>query len=183
MNQLWLSRHKRSSLSQDLIVTLGRRLVDVRFFHGHTNSAIDLAEDILYNLRHVYGPSHRWAVEMMHLLSSMYMSKGDRGAAIAVLDATDGGGGAALNDEPAPSAMLPDSSHAAKSVKAKIEYLLKFYQQDDNTEGSAQQSASFVDDLSRRLNAPTLTIEKGDVTAHQPPASWSFADGGTQGQA
>jgi len=159
-------------------VTLGRRLVDVRFFHGHTDSAIDLAEDILYNLRHVYGPSHRWAVEMMNLLSSMYMSKGDRSAAIAVLDAPDLGDGGASNDDHARSAMLRDSSHATKSVKAKIEYLLKFYQQNDNAEGSVQQSASLVDELSQRLNVPTLITERGDVTAHQPPASWSFADDG-----
>ena len=180
MNQLWLSRHKRDSLSQDLTVTLGRRLVDVRFFHGHIDSAIDLAEDILYNLRHVYGPSHRWAVEMMNLLSSMYMSKGDRSAAMSVLDAADLGVGAAANDENNRGAIHPDPSHAAKQVKAKIEYLLKFYQQNDNSESSVQQSATLVDELSKRLNAPTLTIEKGDVTAHQPPSSWSFADDGVR---
>lgn len=157
-------------------------MVDVRFFHGHTDSAIDLAEDILYNLRHVYGPSHRWAVEMMNLLSSMYMSKGDRSAAVAVLDATDLGEGVAPNDDQARGVMLQDPSHAAKSVKAKIEYLLKFYQQNDNAEVSVQQSATLVDELSRRLNVPTLTTERGDVTGHQPPANWSFADNGIRSQ-
>lgn len=177
-----MSRNTRGSLSQDLIVTLGRRLVDVRFFHGHTDSAIDLAEDILYNLRHVYGPSQKWAVEMMNLLSSMYMSKGDRSAAMAVLDAVGSGAEVGSNDNNPVVPTVPGSPNAARQVKAKIESLLKFYKQVDHSDISVQQSANVVDELSRRFSAPTVMVERGDVVAHQPPTSWSFADEGAGGR-
>lgn len=163
-------------MKQDLVVTLGRRLVDVRFFHGHIDSAIDLAEDILYHLRLVYGSSHRWSIEIANLLSSMYMSKGDRSAAIAVLDIADLGVSSSVHHDDERGPVSTDSSRAAKSVKSKIEYLLRFYQQDDATESSVQESANLVDELSKQLNAPAHTVEKGDMMAHQPPSSWSFVD-------
>jgi len=156
-------------LSQDIIVTLGRRLVDVRFFHGHIDSAIDLAEDILYNLRHVYGSSHRSAVEMMNLLSSMYMSKGDRTAAMAVLDAADLSVCNTKIDDRIDMATSQDPFHATKLVKEKIEHLLHFYHQSDHSEKSVRQSATLIDELSKRLNAPILTAKDGDVGTHQPP--------------
>lgn len=181
LNRLWLSRHQHGSLSQDVIVTLGRRLVDVRFFHGHIDSAIDLAEDILYNLRHVYGPSHRSAVEMMDLLSSIYMAKGDRTAAMAVLEAADLGVGNTDFNDRVDVVKFQDTSQATKSVKANIEYLLHFYQQSDHSEESVRQSETLVKELSKRLNVPTHPARDGDVRIHQPPTSWSFAVDGAGG--
>ena len=156
-------------MSQDVIITLGRRLVDVRFFHGHIDSAIDLAEDILYNLRQVYGPSHPWAVQMMNLLSSIYMSKGDRAAAMAVHEAA----GSSVDNPDAVTS--PISSQDEKLVKSKLEQLLHCYQQSDDPNGSPRrQSAQLIDELSKRLHAPP-NAKSGHAAAHQPPANWSFA--------
>ena len=176
MNRLWLSRHKRGPLSQDTIITLGRRLVDVRFFHGHTDSAIDLAEDILYNLRQVYGPLHRSAIEMMNLLSSIYMSKGDRAAALAVHDSADSGvTNIGFVDE--ESVVREEPSHSDKQIRSKIESLLQQYQHNDGPEKSSRQSSSLVDELTKRLTAPAPDFKSGAVKGHQPPSNWSFATG------
>ena len=84
MTRLWLSRKNLTSLSQDVIIRIGRRLVEVRFFHGHVDSAIELGEDILYNVQRVYGTSHPSTVDIASLLSTTYASTGDDVAAKAV---------------------------------------------------------------------------------------------------
>ena len=85
MTQFWLSRKSLTSLSQDVIIRIGRRLVEVRFFHGHVESAIELGEDILYNVQRVYGTTHPSTVDIASLLSTMYAATGDHTAAKAVI--------------------------------------------------------------------------------------------------
>jgi len=178
LNRLWLSRHKRGPLSQDIIITLGRRLVDVRFFHGHIDSAIDLAEDILYNLRQVYGPSHHSAVQMMNLLSSIYMSKGDRAAAMAVHEAAESGVAKTGFHEDNDSVALEDPSQADQFIRSKIESLLQQYQHSDGSEAIVRQCSSLIDELTRRLNGSALDSKNEGAGGHRPPSNWSFAVGG-----
>ena len=161
-----------------MIVNLGRRLVDVRFFHGHVDSAIDLAEDILYNLRQVYGPSHHSAVEMMNLLSSIYMSKGDRAAALAVHEAVDSGpqrpsiDGNTVSEHPA---------QAEKAVRSKIESLLHEYHSSGGAGRSVGQSSSLIDELTKKINTPASSgSKKRPFKGHQPPENWSFAESGEE---
>ena len=183
LNRLWLSRHKRISLPKDTIVTLGRRLVDVRFFHGHVDSAIDLAEDILYNLRQVYGPLHPSAVQMMNLLSSIYMSKGDRAAALAVHEAAESGLVNTGSQGHNQGGVTEDSSQDDKLIRSKLEDLLQSYRQEPNQGSIVQHSASLIDELARRLHTPApQTKNGGPCGAHQPPVSWSFTIDGKDGK-
>ena len=161
---------------------LGRRLVDVRFFHGHTDSAIDLAEDILYNLRQVYGPLHPSAVQMMNLLSSIYMSKGDRAAAMAVHEGVDSGIANVGSHDNSNLAPLEDASQADKVMRSKIQDLLQYYQRNDGHEHSEQQSTQLIDELAKRLHGSVPNAKGKTIETHQPPTNWSFAadEAGTQ---
>lgn len=169
-------------MSQDVIVNLGRRLVDVRFFHGHTDSAIDLAEDILYNMRQVYGPSHPSAVQMMNLLSSIYMSKGDRAAAMAVHASAHPGITKTSLDDRRDDVVLGDRSPDDRVIRSKIERLLQQYQHSDGPEKSRRPSSTLVDGLAKRFNVPAADAKSAAIREHQLPSTWSFAEGGDEDQ-
>ena len=85
LTRLWLSRKNLTSLSQDVVVRIGQRLVEVRFFHGHIDLAIELGEDIFYNVQRVYGTSHPSTVGIASILSTVYAATGDHTAAKAVI--------------------------------------------------------------------------------------------------
>ena len=85
LTRLCLSRENLTLLSQDVIIRIGQRLVEVRFFHGHADSAIELGEDIFYNVQRVYGTCHPCTVGIASLLSTMYAAAGDHIAAKAVI--------------------------------------------------------------------------------------------------
>lgn len=166
-----------------MTIMLGRRLVDMRFFHGHTDSAIDLAEDILYNLRHVYGPSHPAAVEMTNLLSSIYVSKGDRAAAMAVhkVDsrfATSPGNSAGKAHVQYDAVDIRGPRQSVDLVKSKIESLLHSYQKGGSSEKSVEHSAALIDELTKHLHnshATASNVQEGiSMSAYQPPANESF---------
>lgn len=170
LTRLWLSRRSLTSISEDVIVQIGRRLVEVRFFHGHVDSAIELGEDILYNLQRVYGTSHPSTIDIASFLSTMYVSTGDDAAALAV-------------GEDASHVKVPDTGryagklntpHAVESVKSNLEYLLQFYQRNGDADRSSQ-SAAIVKKLSEELGSSSAA--KGIVpTLQQAPVSWGFID-------
>ena len=145
LNRLWISRHNRKSIDIDTIVQIGRRLVDIRLLHGHVDSAIDLAEDMLYNLRHVYGPSHALTIELTESLSKIYSDQGNQSAARAVA------GTHPLNDvddedDPQPldedesetdegvviNSVQPSTNTAFGNAKSRIEQLLSPSKQTSN---------------------------------------------------
>lgn len=118
LSQLWLSRKPLTSFSQDVIIQIGRRLVEVRFFHGHVESAIELGEDILYNVQRVYGTSHPSTIDIANLLSRMYVTTGDHAAAKAVIGEGDN------------RATTPKVNQ--DSAKSNREYLLQQFIQRNN---------------------------------------------------
>lgn len=77
---LWQSRDGQSSWGQDVMLALGRRLVQASFMNaGHNDSerkmAIRLAEDLAYNVRRVHGArGQQRALSIMTLLASLYTS-------------------------------------------------------------------------------------------------------------
>ena len=113
LNRLWISRHNRESVDIDTIVQIGRRLVDVRLLHGHVDSAMDLAEDMLYNLRHVYGPSHALTIDLAEALSKMYSDQGNQSAAKAVAGMSPLTG---IDDEDDPQPLDDDESETDEGV-------------------------------------------------------------------
>lgn len=176
LTRLWLSRRSLTSVSEDVIVQIGRRLVEVRFFHGHADSAIELGEDILYNLQRVYGTSHPSTIDIASLLSTMYVSTGDDAAALAV----DGGASHVKLPDTGRYPGKPNPPHAVESVKSNLEHLLQFYQRNGDADKSSQ-SAAIVRKLSEELG--TSSNARGTVpTLQQAPASWGFIDhGGAKG--
>jgi hypothetical protein len=51
---------------------------------GNRHAALHLAEDICYNLRRVWGPLDKTALEMSSLLAEMYTAAGQYAKAMAV---------------------------------------------------------------------------------------------------
>ena len=145
LNRLWISRHNRESLDIDTIVQIGRRLVDVRLLHDHIDSAIDLAEDMLYNLRHVYGPTHDLTIDLAEALSKIYSDQGNQSAARAVAgmdplkDMDDEDDPHQLDDDESETdegvvinSVQPSTNTAFGNAKSRIEHLLSPSRQTGN---------------------------------------------------
>jgi tetratricopeptide (TPR) repeat protein/ElaB/YqjD/DUF883 family membrane-anchored ribosome-binding protein len=72
LTQLWTSRIVQRTWTPDVVVWIGRRLVETRFCRGHIDSSIQLCRDICYNLRQVWGSCDPVTLEMTKLLSGLY---------------------------------------------------------------------------------------------------------------
>jgi tetratricopeptide (TPR) repeat protein len=84
LTTLWQARDTQSSWSSSTVVGIGRRLVETQFSHGHQDLAIQLCEDICYNLRRVWGALDATTLEMHVLLSSFYTATGNYRRALLV---------------------------------------------------------------------------------------------------
>lgn len=78
---VWTSRHIQQTWTSSTIVTLGRRLVEVRFAAGRVEAATHLCEDIIYNLRRVWGELDNTTLSFWCLLSELYSASGNFHAA------------------------------------------------------------------------------------------------------
>jgi hypothetical protein len=72
LTQLWTSRIVQRTWTPDVVVWIGRRLVETRFCRGNVDSAIQLCRDICYNLRQVWGSCDPVTLEMTKLLSGLF---------------------------------------------------------------------------------------------------------------
>ncbi|CAG8193680.1 unnamed protein product [Penicillium olsonii] len=72
LTQLWTSRIVQRTWTPDVVVWIGRRLVETRFCRGHIDSSIQLCRDICYNLRQVWGSCDPVTLEMTKLLSGLF---------------------------------------------------------------------------------------------------------------
>ena len=154
------------SVSQDAIVQLGSRLVEVRFFHSHVDSAIELGEDILYNLQRVYGTSHPSTVDMARFLSSIYASSGDATAAMAVI----GDGKPPDPKRPIAKVVAP---LAADTTKSNFPH---FYQRSYETVKLSSQSAVPATESSKEVGRSRETVP----AVRQRPVAWGFIDHGSE---
>ena len=77
------------SLTQDMLVQLGRRLVEVHFFFGQIYSAIKLGEDIVHSFQLVYGTSYPSTVDIFSFSSSLYVATRDGAAVMTVIVSSD----------------------------------------------------------------------------------------------
>ncbi|KAI0412196.1 hypothetical protein F5X98DRAFT_22019 [Xylaria grammica] len=77
LENLWEKRGAQT-WGSEVKLTLGIRLVQARFQAGDRQilPAIQLAEDIVYNLRRTHGPRHRQTLAMYEILASIYTSTG-----------------------------------------------------------------------------------------------------------
>ncbi|GAB7346847.1 hypothetical protein MBLNU459_g1933t1 [Dothideomycetes sp. NU459] len=81
LSDLWTSRHVQQTWSSSTIVCIGKRLVEVRFAAGHTEAALHLCQDIIYNLRRVWGELDQTTLSMWQLLSELQTAAGNLHAA------------------------------------------------------------------------------------------------------
>jgi tetratricopeptide (TPR) repeat protein len=81
LTQLWTSRIVQRTWTPDVVVWIGRRLVETRFCRGSVDSAIQLCRDICYNLRQVWGSCDNVTLEMTKLLSGLFTASGDHKSA------------------------------------------------------------------------------------------------------
>lgn len=79
-NNLWGTRMSPQWFSATTVAT-GHRLCEVKFAAGHQTFALALMESICYNLRDVYGPLHRLAVDCETLRASFHNTCGNHRAA------------------------------------------------------------------------------------------------------
>ncbi|OQE42062.1 hypothetical protein PENCOP_c004G08341 [Penicillium coprophilum] len=84
LNQLWTSRIVQRTWTPDVVVWIGRRLVETRFCSGKVDSAIQLCHDICYNLRQVWGSCDPVTLDMTKLLSAMYTASENHKSAAAL---------------------------------------------------------------------------------------------------
>ncbi|KAF3392727.1 putative PPE family protein [Penicillium rolfsii] len=84
LTQLWTSRIVQRTWTPDVVVWIGRRLVETRFCRGAVDSAIQLCRDICYNLRQVWGSCDPVTLEMTKLLSGLYTASNDHKSAAAL---------------------------------------------------------------------------------------------------
>ncbi|EPS29475.1 hypothetical protein PDE_04425 [Penicillium oxalicum 114-2] len=84
LTQLWTSRIVQRTWTPDVVVWIGRRLVETRFCRGSVDSAIQLCRDICYNLRQVWGSCDPVTLEMTKLLSALFTASNNHKSAAAL---------------------------------------------------------------------------------------------------
>lgn len=84
LTQLWTSRIVQRTWTPDVVVWIGRRLVETRFCRGSIDASIQLCRDICYNLRQVWGSCDKVTFEMTKLLSGIFTASGDHQSAAAL---------------------------------------------------------------------------------------------------
>jgi hypothetical protein len=84
LSQLWTSRIVQRTWTPDVVVWIGRRLVETRFCSGKVDSAIQLCRDICYNLRQVWGSCDPVTLDMTKLLSAMFTASENHKSAAAL---------------------------------------------------------------------------------------------------
>ncbi|XMA10439.1 hypothetical protein WAI453_003230 [Rhynchosporium graminicola] len=84
LNLLWESRTTRTSWPAATVVSLGRRLVEVKFTRGQHASAIHLSEDMCYNVQRVWGALDATTLDMHILLAELFTSSNQHSKAMQV---------------------------------------------------------------------------------------------------
>lgn len=84
LTDLWTSRIVQRTWTLNVVVWIGRRLVESRYCRGNVDGAIKLGRDICYNLRQVWGNCDPITFDMTTLLSGMYTASGNYRAAVAL---------------------------------------------------------------------------------------------------
>jgi len=84
LRDLWDARQSRISWNADVIVAIGHRLCEVLYASGKRTEAIDLCNDIRYNVKRVWGAVDPSTVLSYNLLSAMYTAAGAYDKAMAL---------------------------------------------------------------------------------------------------
>lgn len=168
LSDLWTSRVVQRTWSLNVVVWIGRRLVETRYCRGDVKSAIKLGSDICYNLRQVWGNCDTFTLEMTKLLSGMYTASGDYRSAV-ILHET------ALNELLVDRDAANDS-RAPETVSQHLE-LLRHAQgrRQKGSKAEGRESPAYVDllsQLSDKFNLNTTSASKQLTTADDNVGVW-----------
>jgi hypothetical protein len=78
LGMLWNSRDVHNTWQPRITLALGRRYILAQYLVGDTAAAARLTENIVYNIRRVYGARHPTTLDMSILLSQIYTSIGKK---------------------------------------------------------------------------------------------------------
>ncbi|GIK02022.1 hypothetical protein Aspvir_006065 [Aspergillus viridinutans] len=141
LTDLWTSRIVQKTWSPNMVVWIGRRLVETRFCRGHTTAAMQLGKDICYNLRQVWGNCDPLSLEMTKLLSGLYTASGNHLAAVTLHESVLH---ELLNDPDV------DQAQAADTVSQHLQ-LLKHAQARLSKESDQAVDTSAYDELAQQV--------------------------------
>jgi AraC-like DNA-binding protein len=170
LTDLWTSRIVQKTWSSNMVVWIGRRLVETRFCRGHTTAATQLGKDICYNLRQVWGNFDPVTLEMTKLLSGLYAASGNHLAAVALHESALH---ELLNDPDV------DQAHAAETVSQHLQ-LLKNAQARLSKESGQAVDTDAYDELAQQVatkfgvRPESLQAAGEDVGMWQRPRRFSL---------
>jgi len=159
---LWSDHATHKTWSPKDIVWLGKHFVEARFHRGQQDLAIQLCEDIIYNLTILRGPLDLMALEMSVALSDLYTTTERYQEAMAVHEKI-------LRQLLSRDVATNNHAEAAHIAKKHLRYLKQ----------TSQRAGSPTSELFEQ-NSPLLerlATEFGDdsVGPEMPPtANWSF---------
>jgi len=159
---LWSSHATHKTWSPKDIVWLGKHFVEARFHRGQQDLAIQLCEDIIYNLTILWGPLDLMALEMSVVLADLYTTTERYQEAMAVHEDI-------LRQLLSRDVATNNHAEAAHIAKKHLWYLKQTSQR------AGSSTSEFFEQNSSLLER--LATEFGDhsVGADTPPTvNWSF---------
>lgn len=166
--QLWTSRIVQRTWTPDVVVWIGRRLVETRFCRGSVDSAIQLCRDICYNLRQVWGSCDNVTLEMTKLLSALFTASGNHQAAATLHE------GILYDLLGDPDAK--DHSDAANTASQHMELLRRAQTRLGTSKSSSRESAhaELMAQVAERFGLQSTQIEGvGDAHGGEEFGVWS----------
>ncbi|KAJ6136420.1 hypothetical protein N7512_001580 [Penicillium capsulatum] len=169
LTQLWTSRIVQRTWTPDVVVWIGRRLVETRFCQGSVESSIQLCRDICYNLRQVWGNCDSVTLEMTKLLSGLFTASGDHQSAATLHEGV-------LHD------LLSDSDakghpNAANAASQHMELLRRAQTRLGKTETSSGRVSAHADLIAQVTDRFALQSEQiegvGDANGGEAFGVWS----------
>lgn len=141
LSELWTSRIVQRTWSLNVVVWIGRRLVETRYCRGNIDAAVRLGRDICYNLRQVWGNCDSFTLEMTKLLSGMYTASGDYRSATALHET--------ILNEMLSDPNAADDTNAPQTVTQHLE-LLRYAQArlHKGSKSQGRESDAYLDLLS-----------------------------------
>jgi len=159
---LWSSHATHKTWSPKDIVWLGKHFVEARFHRGQQDLAIQLCEDIIYNLTILWGPLDLMALEMSVVLSDLYTTIERYEEAMTVHEDI-------LRQLISRDVAANNHAEAAHIAKKHLRYLKQASQR------AGSSTSEFFEQKSPLLER--LTTEFGDdsVGSEMPPtANWNI---------
>ncbi|KAJ5788262.1 hypothetical protein N7457_003252 [Penicillium paradoxum] len=168
LTQLWTSRIVQRTWTPDVVVWIGRRLVETRFCRGNVDSSIQLCRDICYNLRQVWGSCDPVTLEMTKLLSGLFTASDNHQSAATLHEGV-------LYDLLADSG-AKDHAHVADTASQHMELLRRAQARlgDEQTSSRASTHAELLQSLTDRFGVQSEQIKNvGEANGGAQFGVWS----------